>query len=166
MSNTCKLCQAWLLNHPSDHEYLKCISCGWCRKIERKKMGQISLEELNPHKYPTTPEIDANLQILYSRINQVRQAYNKPMIVTSGLRSEAQQQQLIADGKSNASKSKHLTGQAVDIQDKDEELRKWVERNIKLMEEIGFWFEDFNHTKGWIHFQSISPRSGKRIFIP
>lgn len=129
-------------------------------------MGQISLQELNQHNYPTTPEIDANLNDLLVKINQVRQAYNTPMIVTSGLRSEAQQQQLIADEKSTATKSNHLLGQAVDIQDTDGTLRDWVKRNMDLMIEIGFWFEDFSHTIGWLHFQTIPPKSGNRIFIP
>ncbi len=129
-------------------------------------MGKISLQELNKHNYPTTSEIDVNLNDLLVKINVVRQKYNKPMIVTSGLRSEAQQQQLIADGKSTATKSKHLTGQAVDIQDIDGELAIWVKRNLALMEEIGLWMEDFSHTKGWVHFQNASPKSGKRVFIP
>lgn len=126
----------------------------------------ISMKELNPHGYPTTPEIDANLAILYDRINQVRIAYGAPMIVTSGLRSEAQQQALIAAGKSNASRSKHLTGQAVDIQDLDRAVRDWVITNMSYMEQLGFWFEDFGHTIGWVHFQTIAPASGNRVFIP
>lgn len=129
-------------------------------------MGQISLQELNQHNYPTTPEIDVNLNDLLVKINQVRQAYNIPMIVTSGLRSEAQQQQLIADGKSNAPKSHHLTGEAVDIQDLDGKLKAWVTRNLDLMEQIGLWMEDFNSTPTWTHFQIVPPKSGNRIFIP
>ena len=126
----------------------------------------ISLYELNQHGYPTTPEIDANLAILLEKINQVRKAWGVPMIVDSGLRSAEQQQQLIAEGKSNAPKSKHLTGQAVDIADKNGELKKWVLENMPLMEQIGFWFEDFNSTPSWVHFQIVPPASGKRIFIP
>lgn len=126
----------------------------------------ISLYELNQHGYPTTPDIDANLAILLEKINQVRKAWGVPMIVDSGLRSAEQQQQLIAEGKSNAPKSKHLTGQAVDIADKNGELKKWVLENMPLMEQIGFWFEDFNSTPSWVHFQIVPPASGKRIFIP
>lgn len=126
----------------------------------------ISAQELNPHDYPTTPAIDDNLARLLERINRVRTAYDTPMIVTSGLRSDEQQKALIADGKSNAPKSHHLTGEACDIQDKDGALRKWVEANMDLMEAIGFWFEDFDHTVGWVHFQIVPPRSGNRVFIP
>lgn len=126
----------------------------------------ISLKELNPHSYPTTPEIDANLLILLEKINKVRDAYSIPMIVTSGLRDMTLQLRLIAEGKSTASKSKHLTGEAVDIYDPVGNLAKWVQANMPLMEEIGFWFEDFKHTDGWVHFQSTPPKSGNRVFIP
>ena len=126
----------------------------------------ISLKELNQHQYPTNPTIDANLAILLDRINQVRNAYGVPMVVTSGLRSDAQQQALIAAGKSDAPKSHHLTGEAVDIQDTDAKLVTWVKANMDLMIKIGMWFEDFGHTPGWVHFQIVPPASGNRVFIP
>ena len=126
----------------------------------------IKLEELNPHKYATTPEIDANLNTLLTKLNKVRSAYNTPMIVSSGLRDNAQQQALIAAGKSKASKSKHLTGEAADILDKDGKLKDWINNNVELMETIGVWFEDFGYTKNWVHIQIVKPLSGRRFFIP
>jgi uncharacterized protein YcbK (DUF882 family) len=122
----------------------------------------ISIQELNPHGYDTTPEQDANLATLFDRINKVRDAWGKPMIVTSGLRSQADQQRI----NPSAPKSKHLLGAACDIQDTDGSLAQWVKDNMTLMEKIGFWFEDFNHTKGWVHFQVLPPASGNRVFIP
>lgn len=88
------------------------------------------------------------------------------MIITSGLRSEAQQQDLIKAGKSKATKSKHLTGHAADIQDLDGSLAKWALENIKLFEQAGLWLEDPNFTQGWLHLQMTPPRSGNRIFKP
>lgn len=126
----------------------------------------ISLAELNKHGYPTTPEIDGNLQILLSRLNQVREKYGIPMIVTSGLRSNEQQQKLIALGKSNAPKSHHLTGEAADIFDRDGSLKGWVKDNLAFIEEVGLWMEDFAFTKDWVHFQIVPPHSGNRFFIP
>lgn len=126
----------------------------------------ISLKELNPCHYPTTPEIDDNLSKLLIAINVIRTAWGKPMIVTSGLRSAYQQGMLIAMGRSTATKSHHLTGEAVDILDEDGRLKDWVLDNMSLMETTGFWFEDFEHTKGWVHFQCVPPKSGRRIFIP
>ncbi len=126
----------------------------------------ISKEELNPHNYPTSPSIDLNLEVLLTRINKVRLAWNRPMVVTSGLRSLAQQQLLIAEGKSNASKSHHLTGEAVDIYDPDKALAAWTKDNLMLMTEIGLWMESFESTPTWVHFQICPPKSGNRIFIP
>lgn len=125
----------------------------------------ISAKELNEHGYTTTPEIDANLSVLLERLNKVRVAWGNPMTVTSGLRSESQQEALIKSGASNAHKSKHLIGAAADIADEDG-FKDWVKASMSLMEEIGFWFEDFDHTPGWVHFQILPPASGSRVFIP
>jgi uncharacterized protein YcbK (DUF882 family) len=125
-------------------------------------LKMIKPEELNPHKYSTDPETDKNLAILLERLNKVRVLWNKPMIVDSGLRSQADQQRI----NPSAPKSKHLTGQAADIADKSRELRDWILANMDKMEEIGFWFEDFGHTPTWVHFQIVPPKSGHRIFIP
>lgn len=122
----------------------------------------ISAAELNPHNYDTSPEIAANLAELLDKINQVRAAWGKPMTVTSGLRSAADQQRI----NPSAPKSKHMTGQACDIADSDGSLASWVRANMKLMVSTGFWFEDFDHTIGWVHFQIVPPKSGNRVFIP
>ena len=126
----------------------------------------IVLKELNPHNYPTTPIIDKQLATLLERMNEIRDAYGKPMIVTSGLRSDDQQAALIAQGKSNAKHSKHLAGLACDIKDCDGELKKWVNENAKCLEKIGLWCEDFAYTPTWVHFQCTPPASLKRFFIP
>jgi uncharacterized protein YcbK (DUF882 family) len=122
----------------------------------------ISLQELNPHNYPTTPEIDANLQTLLERVNVIRAAWGKPMIVTSGLRSQADQARI----NPNAPKSKHLIGAACDVYDPDGELKKWVLDNVKLFEDTGLWMEAFSSTPTWVHMQCIPPHSGNRFFIP
>lgn len=126
----------------------------------------ITVSKLNPHNYPTNPEIDANLIILCDRLCHIEDAYGQELVVTSGLRSQAQQQSLIASGKSNATHSKHLTGQAVDIYDPNGELKAWIMANLLLIETIEFWFEDFSYTVNWVHFQIVPPASGNRFFIP
>lgn len=124
----------------------------------------ISLSELNPHKYPTNPEIDANLQTLLERLNVLRKSYGKPMTISSGLRSEAQQEALIAAGKSNAPKSKHLIGAAADIADGSGEFYDWCKTNEELLEQTGLWCEE--RQGGWQHLQILPPKSGKRWFFP
>jgi len=123
----------------------------------------VTLKELNSHNWPTTPEIDTNLFTLYTRINIVRTAFGRPMIVTSGLRSEEQQKDLIAHGLSNATTSKHLLGQAVDILDKDGLLSAWCKLNgSNILVRSRLWCE--SGTPGWVHFQCVPPQSGKLWF--
>lgn len=117
------------------------------------------------------PEYEANLLELLIRINKVVDACGIILIVTSGLRSRQKQIAVYAEkGITDLDKiplgSKHLSAQAVDISDPNGDLKKWIMQNIKLIEEIGFWMEDFEYTKGWVHFQTAPPRSGKRFFIP
>ena len=113
-----------------------------------------------PDEY--TEEISNNIDSLLEIINQVRIAYNKPMIVASGWRPAE-----INESTSNAAKnSNHIKGLAVDIKDTDGKLWKWVILNLDLMKRLGLYFEDKRWTPTWVHFQIIPPKSSKRIYIP
>jgi uncharacterized protein YcbK (DUF882 family) len=120
----------------------------------------ITLQELNPHNYTLTDEQKANQAILLVCINKVRAAWGKPMVVTSGVRCMADQMKI----NPSAPKSKHLIGAAVDIADKDGELYKWCKANEKILEDAEVYCEE--GTKGWVHFQCIAPKSGRRWFYP
>lgn len=122
----------------------------------------ILMDELNPRKYPTTDELKQNLEDLLYKLNQIRVIYGKPMIITSGLRSAEDQQRI----NPKASKSRHLTGQAVDIADPKGELWKWLMDHMALVESLGLYLEDKSATPTWVHIQSVGPKSGKRIFLP
>lgn len=126
----------------------------------------ISMKELNPHGYPVNDVIEKNLKILHERMNELREAYGKPMVVTSGLRSDEKQAELIAQGKSKATASKHLAGAACDILDRNGKLGVWCLNNEDVLRRIGLWCEHPDYTKGWVHFQIMAPKSGKRFFIP
>lgn len=122
----------------------------------------ITKSELNPHNYPTTPELDINAGVLLDRLNQIRTAYAKPMIVTSGLRTQVDQMRI----NPKAPTSKHITFQACDISDSDGALKEWINKNITLLEHVGLWCEAFSSTPTWVHFQTVPPKSGKRFFLP
>lgn len=122
----------------------------------------ITEKELNPHNYLPTKEVESNLKTLLIRMNAVRNLYGKPMVVTSGLRTLIDQARI----NPSAPQSKHLLGQACDISDRDGELWAWVEKHLDEMAAIGLWFEDGTYTDGWVHFQTVPPKSGKRIFVP
>lgn len=133
----------------------------------------IELKELLKGKdFNSLPaEHQANLMTLLEKISRVRIAYGKPMTVTSGYRSMQEHLDIykrkgITDKNRIPMKSKHLVGAAVDISDPKRELQVWCKNNVKLLEEIGLWMEDFAYTSNWVHFQVIPPKSGNRFFIP
>lgn len=112
-----------------------------------------------------------NLEILLKRVNMVRAAYGKPMMVTSGYRSLQDHIRIysmkgITDRSKIPMKSKHLYGQAVDFSDPKGELQAWCKANEALLVQAGLWMEDFSATPNWIHFQILPPASGKRWFLP
>jgi len=109
-----------------------------------------------------TDQIDDNLDDLLVRINKIRNAYSKPMRVSSGWRPASINGMI----KGAAPKSNHIIGCAVDIFDGSGELMKWCLANLDVIADAGLYLEDFRWTPNWIHFQSIRPKSGKRLFIP
>lgn len=115
-------------------------------------------------KYPEeyTEEISNNIDCLLDAMNVIRKAYNKPMVVASGWRPSA----INEDTANAAKKSNHLKGLAVDIKDVDGKLWKWVLLNLDLMKRLGVYLEDKRWTPTWVHFQIVPPKSKKRIYIP
>lgn len=116
-------------------------------------------------------EYKGNLLELLIRINKLRDAYSRPMLITSGFRSEKDQIAIyahkgITDKSKIPMRSKHLFAQACDVYDPDKQLQKWIKENVPLMEEIGLWFEDFTYTPNWVHIQTVPPKSGSRFFRP
>jgi hypothetical protein len=109
-----------------------------------------------------TKEISDNIDKMLIVLNKIRSAYGKPMTVSSGWRPAAVNSKLANAGK----KSNHMLGLACDFKDADGQLKDWVIANLKLMADLGVYIEDFNYTKGWVHFQIVPPKSKKRVFIP
>jgi len=114
-----------------------------------------------------TDDIASNAQATVDAVNQLLEiAGRSEDKVNSGWRPQA-----VNDATRNAaSRSKHLTGQAVDIGDPDRSLATWVADNLDVLTECGLYCEDFRWTGdadgGWVHFQTVPPKSGRRIFIP
>ena len=65
-----------------------------------------------------------------------------------------------------AVKSKHITGEAVDLADPDGELDEFLFANQQYLIDAGLWLEHPLASKGWTHLQSVPPRSGNRVFFP
>lgn len=108
---------------------------------------------------PSAPQLENNLIDLLRRINGLRQLWGKPMIVTSGYRNAEQNKKV-----GGAPASKHLTCQALDIADPQGELMQFILNNTDILRLSGLWIESPFDTVGWVHFQSVAPASGFRIF--
>ena len=111
-----------------------------------------------------TEEIRANAQITVDKVNALLERSNFVSIdsLNSGWRPRA-----VNEATSNAATgSKHITGQAADIPDRDRALSDWAVHSVPVLEDLGLFIEDPRWCPSWLHVQTVPPRSGKRIFIP
>lgn len=118
--------------------------------------------------YPIDEDIKLNAAHTLSRVNEFMAFFYeknpnaKKRPITSGYRPAA-----INDKTANsAKKSNHQICLACDIADADRVLARFCLANMDKLVELGLWLEDFRYTKTWTHFQIVSPKSGKRIFVP
>ena len=133
-----------------------------------RKVGLISPGEVNNKDYELTQEQGENLPVILYRMNIIRAMRDVPMIVTSGVRSEADQIRIYSEKNISPVPmgSKHLKGAAIDILDRDERLMNWCIENEHVLERIGLWIE--RGTVGWVHFQCLpygSYKPGKSMFF-
>lgn len=130
----------------------------------------ISLKEIlkNTDFNTLDKSVQHNLLDLLEKINKIREAYGKPLLVTSGYRSKEDHIRIYKEKGIPESKipwgSKHLSGEAIDISDPKRELQAWCLKNVALLEKIGLWCEHFDDTPNWVHFQIRPPASGNRFF--
>lgn len=160
----CQICHGYLLAHPELNRWLKCVSCSYSVEIKPMPISKDELLMGRDKKYAIeyTQEISDNLDKLLVVMNQVREAYGKAMVVTSGWRPP----EINAHTPGAAMHSKHQIGLAVDISDPVGDVRRYVLANLSMMKDLGLYMEDFNWCPGWVHLQLGPPSSGHRIFIP
>lgn len=65
-----------------------------------------------------------------------------------------------------APRSRHMSGQAVDLYDPEGLLDDWCLDNQDQLAELHLWLEHPSATRGWCHVQIVPPRSGRRVFYP
>lgn len=110
---------------------------------------------------PLTPEMEENLHKLLTALDGLREAFGKPMKISSGYRPAS-----VNKAVGGAKKSNHMMCLACDFQDKTGEIDEFCLDNLKLLKELGLYLESPNHTVGWCHVQLKAPSSGNRVFIP
>lgn len=127
-----------------------------------------------------TPEIRANAEELVGKVNLllafaeadgVEPGYDQVTgtPVASGWRPRG----VNARTANAATTSNHILGHAVDLQDTpDRALARWSLANLHELKQVGIWMERPQWTGGargddpWVHWQSVPPKSGRRIYIP
>jgi hypothetical protein len=114
------------------------------------------------HAHELTDELRTNASRVVERINEFLRHAACAGVVTSGWRPHA-----INAVVPNASpRSKHLSCEAIDLDDPNDALDAWCLDNLAVLESIGLWLEHPDATPGWCHLQIVPPRSGRRVFMP
>ena len=119
-------------------------------------MGRAKLESL-------PPDIQFNIISLLSKVNTLLERFGEFRKVTSGFRTQTDQMRI----NPKVTKSNHLRGLCVDLEDKDGRLDAFCcEKDFAILKELDLYIESPTATIGWSHIQNIPPRSKKRSFIP
>jgi hypothetical protein len=117
-----------------------------------------------------TPEIQKNAEELLRRTNRLLELFYaaNPTAHKRDCNSGWRPPAVNAGVKNAAPKSNHMKGLAVDIEDDDEMLDKWLmtAAGQKTLEICQLWMEHPSATPRWAHVQSVPPRSGRRVFNP
>lgn len=115
------------------------------------------------YKTLLTDELRRNAIVTISRANRLLAEFGDTRrLVRSGWRPP----DVNAQTPGAAVNSRHMTCEAVDIDDPDGDLDEWALDRGDLLAEIELWQEHPAATKGWAHFQIVPPKSGKRVFYP
>ncbi len=114
------------------------------------------------HAKDLTQEVRDNATLTVAKVNNLLAIAKIDAKVTSGWRPPA----INAGVKGAAKKSRHMTGQAVDLADPKGDLDRWCLDNLAELERIGLWLEHPDATPTWCHLQTVPPGSGRRVFRP
>ena len=122
-----------------------------------------------------TPEITANAEKTVKLVNSLL-----AVMEAEGMKLEAHpvSQSLVSSGwrppqinrqvKGAAPKSKHMTGEAVDLYDPEGDIDNFLLSGAgqRVLASLGLYIEHPSATKSWSHIQIVPPRSQLRVFYP
>lgn len=114
------------------------------------------------HADELTDDMRANASETVGKANALLERFGQERKVRSGWRPAA----VNAATPNAAPRSKHMTCEAIDLDDPEGDLDEWALENPEVLQEIGLWQEHPSATKSWAHFQIVPPRSGNRVFYP
>lgn len=104
--------------------------------------------------------VRANLTALVANVlDPLREAYGKPIVVTSGYRSEK-----LNRAVGGVRNSQHLTGEAADIRSVEDTPRE-NRRLFELIQELGLPFDQLidEHGYDWIHVSHVQGGNHRQV---
>lgn len=122
-----------------------------------------------------TMEVKANAEKTVKLVNSLL-----AVMEAEGMKFEAHpvSQSLVSSGwrppminrqvKGAAPKSKHMTGEAVDLYDPEGDIDNFLisGQGQRVLASLGLYIEHPSATKSWSHIQIVPPRSHSRVFYP
>ena len=108
-------------------------------------------------------DLRANAQITVDRANAVLEAFGESRGLRSGWRPRS-----VNDATPNAAhNSRHITCEAIDIEDDDKRLQEWCsEHDGERLIPFDCYMENPIATPSWVHLQIVPPGSGLRVYFP
>lgn len=128
----------------------------------------ISLEELTTSQTATrlkinntpTPEIIENLKVVAAQVQKVRDHFGKPLIISSGYRSEK-----LNNAIGGARNSQHTKGEAIDIQSTNgytnADIFNYIKNNLDFDQLI--WEYGTRKEPKWVHISYKKSGNRKQI---
>jgi len=120
-----------------------------------------------------TPQTDADATVLLGRVNALIAEMQRAGVAF--LFNEASQSQISGQAfggfrpqacTQGAANSAHKQGQAVDLYDPHGHIDQWLLLNEDALVHHDLYIEHPDATKGWSHWGTRAPKSGKRVFYP
>ncbi len=115
------------------------------------------------HEAELTDELRANAQVTVDKANQLLAAFGEERGLRSGWRPQS-----VNDATPNAAHhSRHITCEAIDLDDEDRRLQEWcsADKGANLVP-LGLYMEHPIATPDWCHVQIVPPGTGMRVFFP
>lgn len=110
----------------------------------------MTLRDLNPNLRVVTQEQERNLIELCRRVSLLEELMEREFTVNSGFRTAMDQLRINV----RAPKSAHLSGQAVDLSDKDGSIYDFLINNPDMLIKLDFYVEQKTYSPQWIHLQT------------
>jgi hypothetical protein len=112
----------------------------------------------------TVAQVNSLLAVMEAEGLQLEAHPVSQSLVSSGWRPPQINRQV----KGAAPKSKHMTGEAVDLYDPEGDIDNFLMsgQGQRVLASLGLYIEHPSATKSWSHIQIVPPRSQSRVFYP